>query len=171
MGQLVIPRGWLSVDVNASGRKFRFVATHLESTYPGLPLGEQIQLQQAQELITELATSPAVVLAGDFNSNAEFGPERTGSVQKIMSAGFSDAWSAVHAGDPGYSWPLFIDDPAVPAAVINERIDLVLTKGFGQRWFGRDTSVVSADLVGRAKSSAGVFTSDHAGLVVKLQLP
>jgi endonuclease/exonuclease/phosphatase family metal-dependent hydrolase len=171
MGQLVIPRGWLSVDVNASGRKFRYVTTHLESTYPGLPLGEQIQGQQAQELINELASSPSVVLAGDFNSNAEYGPERTGSVQKIIAAGFSDAWSTLHAGDPGYSWPLFIDDPAVPSTIINERIDLVLTKGFGPTWFGRDTSVLSADLVGKTRPSSGVFTSDHAGLVVKIQLP
>jgi endonuclease/exonuclease/phosphatase family metal-dependent hydrolase len=171
MGQLTIPRGWLSVDVNASGRSFRFVTTHLESTYPGLPLGEQIQLQQTAELIAELASSPAVVLAGDFNSNAEYGPERTGSVQKIVAAGFSDTWLATHAGDPGYSWPMFLDDPAVPATFLNERIDLVLTKGFGPMWFGRDTAVISADLVGKTKPASGIFTSDHAGLVVKVQLP
>jgi endonuclease/exonuclease/phosphatase family metal-dependent hydrolase len=172
MGQLLIPRGWLSVDVNAGGRQFRFFTTHLESTYPGLPQGEETQLAQTGELIAAMAASPVpVVVAGDLNSNAEFGPERTGSVQKIVAAGFADAWVATHAGDPGYSWPLFIDDPAVPAVVINERIDLVLTKGFGPLWFGRDASVVSAELVGRTKPASGIFTSDHAGLVVKIQLP
>ena len=64
-------------------------------------------------MIDELASSPAVILAGDFNSNAEYGPERTGSVQKILAAGFSDAWLATQAGDPGYSWPMFVDDPVV----------------------------------------------------------
>jgi endonuclease/exonuclease/phosphatase family metal-dependent hydrolase len=171
MGRLTITRGWLSVDVNAAGRKFRFVTTHLESTYPGVPDGEKTQTAQTDELIAELASSPAVILAGDFNSNAEFGPERTGSVQKIVAAGYSDAWYTLHAGDPGYSWPLFIDDPAVPAVVCNERIDLVLTKGLGQTWFGRDSSVQSAELVGRTKPASGVFTSDHAGLMVKIQLP
>jgi endonuclease/exonuclease/phosphatase family metal-dependent hydrolase len=160
------------VDVNAAGRQFRFFTTHLESTYPGVPQGEQIQLSQTAELIAAMSASPIpVVVAGDFNSNAEYGPERTGSVQKIIAAGFSDAWFGAHAGDPGYSWPLFIDDPALPAAVINERIDLVLTKGFGPLWFGRVAVVVSAELVGMTKPASGIFTSDHAGLVVRIQLP
>jgi hypothetical protein len=59
----------------------------------------------------------------------------------------------------------------VPAAVVNERIDLVLTKDLGPAWFGRDTSILSADLVGKTKPASGIFTSDHAGLVVKMQLP
>jgi hypothetical protein len=37
MGQLVIPRGWLSVDVNASGRKFRFVTTPWRAPIRGYP--------------------------------------------------------------------------------------------------------------------------------------
>jgi hypothetical protein len=30
--------------------------------------------------------------------------------------------------------------------------------------------VVSAELVGRTKPASGIFTSDHAGLVVKIEL-
>jgi len=172
LGQFAIPRGWMSADVNVSGRKFRFFATHLESTYPGIPQATDVQLAQTGELLAAMAAAPgAAVLAGDFNSNAEFGPERTGSTQKIITAGYADAWSALHPGDPGYSWPIFTDDPAVPAAVINERIDLVFTKGFGPLWFGRDTAVVSAVMTGQSKPASGIFTSDHAGVVVIIQLP
>ena len=172
LGQFAIPRGWMSADVNVSGRKFRYFNTHLESTYPGIPQATDVQLAQAGELLAAMAAAPgAVILAGDFNSNAEFGPERTGSAQKIVAAGYADAWCALHAGDPGYSWPLFTDDATVPAAVVNERIDLVFTKGFGPLWFGRDTSVVSAEMTGKTRPASGVFTSDHAGVVVTIQLP
>ena len=172
LGQLTLPRGFVAVDVNAGGRKFRFVNTHLESTYPGVPQGADAQLAQTGELLAFLATAPgAVILAGDLNANAEAGPEHTGATQKIAAAGFSDAWSSVHPGNPGYSWPCFISDPAVPAAVTNERIDLIFTRGFGPVWFGHDSMVIGADLVGTTKGSSGLFTSDHAGLVVKIQLP
>lgn len=167
LGQVSVPCGWMSVDVIVNGSKFRFVNTHMQSTIPGLPEAEQTQLAQANELIAGLlAAGMPVVLAGDFNANAEPGPEYTGTVQEITRAGFADTWRTIHPGDPGYTWPLFGEDEASGPTVPNERIDLIFTSGFLQGFFGRDASVVSAERTGMSQP----WASDHAGVVVKLRL-
>src|SRR5262249_37237451 len=89
LGQLSVPRGWMSADIVAGGAKLRFVTTHMESTVAGVPEAEKAQLAQADELLAAISgATGAVVLAGDFNANAEPGPEHTGTVQKILNAGF-----------------------------------------------------------------------------------
>lgn len=167
LGQIAVPCGWLAVDVTVNGSKFRFVNTHLQSTVAGIPQAQQIQVAQGDELLLNLAFSGMpVVLAGDFNSNAEFGPERTGVAQKIVAAGYADTWDAAHASDPGYTWPLFGQDQNSGPATPNERIDLIFTGSLLPFWFGHAPAVVSADRTGTTPP----FASDHAGLVVKLRL-
>lgn len=167
LGEIVVPRGWMSVDVAAGDAKFRFFNTHLESTYTGLPLGEATQLAQTKELLAALKSAEmTVVLAGDFNSNADPGPEYTGAVQKIVTAGFADAWRSKHPGELGYTWPLFGEDQASGLATPNERIDLIFTGDPSQRWFDRDFSVLSAERIG----TSAPWASDHAGVVVTLRL-
>jgi endonuclease/exonuclease/phosphatase family metal-dependent hydrolase len=58
-------RGYASVDVSIDGAAFRFVTTHLNTLQPA-------QLAQMQELISaENGTSLPLVMAGDFNANAD----------------------------------------------------------------------------------------------------
>jgi len=167
LGQMSVPSGWLAVDVMANGSKFRFVNTHLQSAIPGLPQAEQVQREQADELLANLLfTSTPVVLAGDLNSNAEPGPESTGTAQRIAGAGFVDAWKSAHPADPGYTWPLFGEDQNSGPVTPNERIDLILGGGPMQFWLGRAPAILSAVRTGTTPP----FGSDHAGLVVKLQL-
>ena len=167
LGALTVPRGWMSVDVAAGGTKFRFVNTHLESTYTGLPLGEATQLAQVEELLSALSSAEMqVVLAGDFNSNADPGPEYTGSVQKIERAGFADAWRSMHPGEIGFTWPLFGEDQASGPTTPNERLDLIFTRGPSPLLFDRDPNVLSAERIG----ASAPFASDHAGVVVTLRL-
>ena len=165
LGEFIEPTGWISVDVEVLNRKFRFVNTHLEST--GVPGGEQIQAAQVTELLAALA-SPGmpVVMAGDFNANAEPGPEHTGSVERIVSAGFRDCWEWANPGDPGYTWPLFGEDQASGPTTPNERIDLIFTSGDFARWIDRDPKVLSAALTG----TTPLWGSDHAGVVVKVRM-
>ncbi len=166
LGQFTEPRGWMSVDVLAQGVKFRFVATHLESTYQGLPDGQKAQEAQADELLAALAAADVpVVVAGDFNSNAEPGPEHTASVQKFLSAGFADAWRAAHPGDPGLTWPVWSAATGTPATPL-ERIDLVFTRGLKTTFFSRGLDVVDANRTGTETAD---LASDHAGVVVKLR--
>ncbi len=166
LGQITVPSGWIAVDVVVNGSKFRFVSTHLQGTIAGVSQAEQVQRQQAHELLAALFfTAVPVVLAGDFNANAEPGPEYTGTAQKIVSAGFVDAWEFAHPGDPGYTWPLFGEDQNSGPTSPNERIDLIFVRAL-HPWFGHEPAVVSAERTG----STAPFASDHAGLVVKLRL-
>ena len=165
LGQFSEPAGWISMDVEILNSKFRFVNTHLESA--GVPGGAGIQLAQVGELLAALATpGMPVILAGDFNANAELGPENTGGVEQIVAAGFTDTWKSIHPGDPGYTWPLFGEDQAAGPATPNERIDLVFTQGFQEQWSGRNPSLLSAERIG----TAAPYASDHAGVVVKVRM-
>jgi endonuclease/exonuclease/phosphatase family metal-dependent hydrolase len=169
-GNLPIYRGWMAADITAEGRTFRFIATHLESTLPGVPQAEAAQVAQGTELLEAAnAFEGPVIIAGDFNSNAEIGPEHTGVAQAIVAAGFADAWRTANPTDPGYTWPTFTGDTKTGTAAPNERIDLVFTRGIGPNWFGQDTGVVSAELCGESKAAGTRWASDHAGLVVKLK--
>ena len=167
LGQLAVPCGWMAVDVVANGSKFRFVNTHLQTPIAGMSQAEQVQRAQADELLANLfLTGIPVVLAGEFIANAEPGPEHTGTAQRIVNAGYVDAWKFAHPGDPGYTWPLFGEDQNSGSTVPNERIDLIFAGGTLQRWFGNTPAIVSADRTG----TTSPFASDHAGLVVKLRL-
>ena len=165
LGEFVEPMGWMSLDVEVLKSKFRFVNTHLEST--SVPQGDKIQMAQVDELLAALA-SPGmpVILAGDFNSNAQPGPEDTGAVRKIVLAGFPDTWTWANLGDPGYTWPLFGEDQASGPTTPNERIDIIFTGGDIYFWFGRDLNVLSAERTG----VTAPWASDHAGVVVKVRL-
>ena len=165
LGELSVPCGWIAVDVVANGSMFRFVNTHLQAQIPGVPEGEQIQRAQAEELLTMLSSAAVpIVLAGDFNSNAEPGPEYTGTAQRIVQAGFSDAWKAMNPGDPGYTWPLFGEDQNSGPTMPNERIDLIFVGGAPS---GPRPAVLSAVRTGAAPP----FASDHAGVLVEVRLP
>ena len=155
------------MDVTVNGSQFRFVNTHLQSTVAGVPQAQQIQVAQGNELLLNLAfAGMPVVLAGDFNSNAEFGPERAGVAQKIVAAGYTDTWKSVHPADPGYTWPLFGQDQKSGPAAPDERIDLIFTGSLLPLWTGHAPVAVSAVRTGMTPP----YASDHAGLVVKLQL-
>ncbi len=154
---LVIYHGYITADVQAGSEKFRFVNTHLDSTYSFDPMGE-LQVAEAMELITALAASPfPVVLCGDFNSNAEqTPPENTATYPALLGAGFTDVWRQFNPAGTGYTWPLFGEDQLAGPAVPNERIDLIFTRGI------RALKVEETGL----KAPWG---SDHAGVAAMVQ--
>jgi endonuclease/exonuclease/phosphatase family metal-dependent hydrolase len=167
LGEVVIPRGWMSVDVEVLNSKLRFVNTHLESVYPGVPASAAIQAAEVDELLAALNNAGMpLILAGDFNANAEPGPEHTGAFEKIVAAGFLDSWTSAKPTDSGYTWPLFGEDQLSGPTTPNERIDLIFTGGAIQSWFGRNPNVVSSVTTG----TAAPFASDHAGVVVTIRL-
>jgi endonuclease/exonuclease/phosphatase family metal-dependent hydrolase len=157
LGNIDVPRGWIAADVTSGGNTFTFVDTHLESTYPGEPQINLLQAGQAQELATLFAGTDRVVIAGDFNSNATHTPpEQTPSVQAMLTSGLTDSWPTVNHGIPGFTWPLYVEDPlaAHPQGPF-ERIDFIFERSF---------AVQSVDRIGLKRPQP----SDHAGVVAIL---
>lgn len=151
-----VVRGWASVDVRASGRGFRVVATHLEA------YSNPTRDAQATELIhlVSSSTQPTLVL-GDVNSAAS-GPGDTAYVM-MRHAGFGDAWASVHPNEPGYSCCRSAD---LRTGSLDQRIDMIFTRGA--------FTATKASLVGTTSSSrtaSGLWPSDHAGVVATLVPP
>jgi hypothetical protein len=74
------------------------------------------------------ATLPLVVV-GDFNANAVDPNAPTfPTYQAAIDAGFVDAWSAAHGGDPGYTC-CQAQNLLNATSSLNQRIDLALLRG------------------------------------------
>lgn len=162
--EIDILRGWMAVDVKIRGARFKFVNTHLEAPLPGKPGTQDLQVAQAVQLVEDLkATTLPVILAGDFNSDAEptqyYPPDATPSYGLIAASGYVDVWEQLSSDDPGFTWPLMSEtgEPETPL----ERIDLIFTKG---PW------ALSIVKTGETPAADGLFASDHAGMVAALSL-
>jgi endonuclease/exonuclease/phosphatase family metal-dependent hydrolase len=162
LGLVRIPRGYISADVERCGQTFRFVTAHLESFEELLGLPFPIfRFAQATELLNgPAAISLPLVLAGDFNADAENPTDPT--YQLLLSGGFVDAWEMTHPNKPGFTWPLFLERPFLYTSP-SQRLDLVLTRGA--------VGASKADLVGEMDvTQTGPMPSDHAGVVATLKL-
>lgn len=160
LGELTVPRGWISVDGKIRGKQFRFVSTHLESFHPG------VQAAQALELVRGPSnTRLPVIITGDLNTESETGdPAQNAGYQIIIGSGFSDAWSVAHPTDDGFTWPLHLEDPFTSITPF-QRIDLVLVRG--------ELEVLDTELFGHTladRTSSGLWPSDHTGVVSRIDL-
>jgi len=163
--------GWMAVDVKIRGARFKFANTHLLTAVPGdlFEATEQIQLAQAAELMAGLsASSLPIILAGDFNSDAEVPqnfPDQTETAALIASSGYLDVWHFKFPEERGYTWPLFLEDQPPPDFTVPstpfERIDLIFSKG---------PVPLLVELTGTEKGSEGVYASDHVGVVARFSL-
>jgi endonuclease/exonuclease/phosphatase family metal-dependent hydrolase len=164
-GSIQVLRGWIAADVQVNGSRFKFVNTHLESPIPGdyLAATQYLQELQAAQLMDDLdAAKIPIILAGDFNSDAEhtnnYPSDNTNSYDYIVASGFTDAWDELRPNNPGFTWSLF------PVPGINfepfERIDLIFSNG------PKAISIMrtGVDPVG------GLYASDHAGVVAVFDL-
>lgn len=162
-GPFTVLRGWASVDATIGGTMFRFVNAHLEA------FASPVQVAQANEIVVGPAnTELPVVFVCDCNSSATgVGPDATPTYGNLIAAGFADAWSLKHPGAEGFTCCQAADLRNLPS-ILNERIDLVLLRsGFGVRKVER-VGEVPGD---RTPSPFGLWPSDHAGVVAKLELP
>jgi hypothetical protein len=166
-------RGWGSVDANVEDGRFRFINTHLEpeSTDPDVKDEvNAIQVAQGKEILNGPAkTNLPVILAGDFNSQA--GGGGTDTYSDLIEAGFADAWSVTHPGEPGNTWG-HQEDLRNTTSTLTQRLDLVLFRD-GRTEDG--LCAVGADVVGDellidpTTTSGPLWPSDHAGVVATLR--
>jgi hypothetical protein len=164
-------RGWGSIDVTLRGKTFRFINTHLEpeSTDPNDPVPNEIQIAQGEEILSGPAnTNLPVILAGDFNSRVGGGGTLTYS--NLIGAGFSDAWSVTHPGEPGNTWG-HAENLRNDTVNLDQRLDLVL---FRDGLSEGGLCAVGADVVGddplKDRTPSGLWPSDHAGVVATLRV-
>ena len=164
LGSLTVPRGWISVDAKSDDdERFRFITAHLES------FSLAIQEIQASEVVQgpgrTSRTNRQVILAGDFNSDAESNdPQLSASYRILIDAGFADAWTKENPRKPGFTWPLHGENPFI-FLTPTQRIDLVLYRG--------TIRVLDAQRVGHRLSNltpSGLRPSDHAAVVATLKL-
>jgi endonuclease/exonuclease/phosphatase family metal-dependent hydrolase len=161
---VVLQRGFVRADVTVGGRAYVIAGTHLES---GAAAGlGQLRALQAGELARTLASAPAAIIMGDLND----GPDSP-MHQVLEGAGFTDAWAALRPGVVGFTC-CHLPDLSDQIAPFTQRIDYVFVRGvshdghlLGQIWHSGD---VPADRI--AGPDHPIWPSDHAGLIVKLNL-
>lgn len=166
VGPVPLPWAWASVDASVGTHTFRFATTHLDSG------SGQAQVAQAQEFLAPGgagSTTLPLIWTGDFNSDADATtitgiPPDTSTYQNIVGAGLTDSWAAVNPGDPGYTCceTANLDNPQ---PTLDQRIDHVFTRG---PWQTLAASIVGAGPTD--KTAGNLWPSDHAGVVVKLNL-
>lgn len=169
LGGITVRRGFISALARVHNQVFRIADTHLENQFPGLPATAKIQQLQAAELLDSMHRWPQpIILTGDYNADAIYGvngpgPDNTGTVAFIESNGYVDSWAAANGGDPGATWPLWVEDQTTPYFFVNqtpwERIDLIFFRGL---------QAVSSVQIGAGLGFAN-GASDHTGVVSMFQ--
>ncbi len=160
--QVLVKRGWATVDVKYRGEWLRFVTTHLEAYHP-VPRVAQAQVLAYQILPAVAALHGALpeVLVGDLNSH----PGEEGEAV-LAGVGFADAWAAVFPEAAGLTccWLEDLTIGSPPAPPFYERIDYVLTRGAFQ--------ALDAEITGNDPSNriGGLWPSDHGGLAAELRV-
>ncbi len=161
-GTLRSRRGWVAVDVNFKGKRFRFVNTHLEAA------ADSTREDQARELIGPggpLRGNRQHVVVGDFNSDPNGTESPSGAFDILAGFGLVDTWPRPGFG-PGFSCCLNQSDARdTNADGFDHRIDLILAKPKLRAIRGE---VVGDELGDRAFN--GLWPSDHAGVVTRLRL-
>lgn len=160
-GPLTVLRGWASVDVWSRGTSFRLISTHLDGDC--LPYTSAIQVAQADELIDDAAdTDLPIVLLGDVNASPD--DPSPSAYSELVGAGLIDTWSLAGDGD-GFTC-CQSDDLSNATSTLTTRIDVALLQGdFVVR------AVRTAGDVPSDRTASGLWPSDHAGLVLTLEIP
>jgi len=153
--------GYAWADVEVGRHRLRFVATHLESQ------SAEVALAQATELLAgPAAVETTTVLACDCNS----APGSPAYALLTERGRFADQWlEAPDDPGPGFTAVLgeLVNEPT--AAGLDRRIDLVLARPApGGAVTPELVNLTGNDPAGRGYQ--GLWPSDHAGVVVELEL-
>jgi endonuclease/exonuclease/phosphatase family metal-dependent hydrolase len=154
--------GYATIDVTWRGRQFRFVTTHFAVV--------SLAPAQALEFVQTAAnTTLPVVLVCDCNVNPDNPADpifqNFAAYLLLKNAGFVDAFRTAHPTDPGFTFPQ-AEDLLNVTSTLSRRIDLVQFRG---PFTVKDAQVVGASPTDRLR--LGLWPSDHAGVVVTLELP
>lgn len=175
---VLVKRGWSTVDITQRGRTFRFVNTHLEA-FGSTPLQDEWRNLQAAELVADLETSPhPLVVVGDINARPtlcqdfrqppQFRDQNVVAYGLLEDAGLQEVWPLVYERDPcgPASWTSGQDDSLLAPSTLDHRIDVVFVS--------EEFSALQAETIGEEPGDRtepdGFWPSDHAGSLAKIRL-
>jgi endonuclease/exonuclease/phosphatase family metal-dependent hydrolase len=168
-------RGYQWVDARVGWHRFRFVNTHLEA------FSSDTAYAQAEELLAgEGATRRTTIMVGDFNSDPVDGSIKTaiGDTKRHWAPYYlikrrgelHDTWLRWAPPEDGWTSGLSETVDDTDASGFDHRIDFVFARtGDGDPLRVKDGEV-TGDEVGDRDPATGLWPSDHAGVVMKLQL-
>ncbi len=167
-------RGYAWADVAVGSAHIRVVTTHLESQSP------KVAHAQAEELLNGPAgnTSLSTVITCDCNSNPASPaahspiPIGSGAAYRLITNdhGFADLWlQQPDRAGPGNTASLseLVNDDS---AHFGRRIDLILAKAAPPAQLATNRAEVTGDELGDRDPVTKLWPSDHAGVVVQLQI-
>ncbi len=176
--QVLVKRGWSTVDLTQGGRTVRFANTHFEA-FGSTPLRDEWRNLQAAELVADIETSPhPVVVVGDINSRPtlcqEFRQPPQPQDQNVVAyglledAGLREVWPLVYQKNPcgPAGWTSGQDDSLLEPSTLDHRIDVVFVS--------EEFSALQAETIGEEPGDRtepdGFWPSDHAGSLAKIRL-
>jgi hypothetical protein len=159
-----VTRGWVSVDATATAgegkeklkRKFHFVNSHFEA-FDDETQVPSIRAQQAGELLAGPAKNRKSIILGDFNSDVPgVKPGDAQAYQALLDGGFEER---------SMDAPITccFNDLFFPTNTLDHQVDHVMTN------MGKKVKLVNSSATGTAQY-AGIYDSDHAGVVSTLKL-
>ena len=166
-------RGFQWAQMTAGGEKFRFINTHLEA------FSSDVAFAQAQQMVEKAGSyRGTTIITCDCNSDPALETIKPGETKRhwapyflIKRQGdFNDTWEQWADPSDGFTSGLSetVDDET--AAGFDHRIDMVFARtGSGGKLQVLSGAVTGTDLADR--NADGLWPSDHAGVVMKLQLP
>jgi endonuclease/exonuclease/phosphatase family metal-dependent hydrolase len=176
LGDTTFPfvRGYAWADVAVGSARIRFITTHLESQ------SARLARAQAEELLIGPAANTGVstVIACDCNSNPSSPAARSslpvgsGAAYRVITNdhGFADLWlqaaGRADAGNTGWLSELANDE----TADFERRIDLVLARSAPSAQLSVSQAELTGDELGDRDPVTKLWPSDHAGVVVQVQI-
>jgi len=146
------PRPILGAVIDVQGKKIYFVTVHL-STHPPDRL---IEAKELADFIKKHGKESPSVIVGDFNEEPhEPVIQFMKGLKEIngMKLSFKDAWEEVHPKENGYTFKL--PEPSI-------RIDYI--------FIDPRLKVVDCKVICNKPNNQGIYPSDHAGLLAKIEL-
>lgn len=170
---LAFVRGYVWADISIRGARARFLSTHLESQSAGLALA------QAEELLSGPVAERdrATVLVCDCNSDPDDPTARpadsvphSAAYRRTTASGFVDQW--LHSGAPGPGDTSGLGELVSDASTagFRRRLDLVLARGTAADPVRAVRGEIVGDELSDRDPASGLWPSDHAGVVVELQI-
>jgi len=145
----------LIVDVLVNHSNIRIVNVHLDS----FRYSQKIRMKQLKKLNEKILGYKNIIYMGDFNFTDQ-DKEVT-----IIDSSLKDVWRYLYPNTDGYTWNMYSNYMALENSYSSDttsRLDRVFMRG--------DFSYNKIYTVGKEHIEAGLWPSDHFGLVVEVGL-